>query len=107
MASQDRAEGCLFVTLPVILRKYFSFVTDGQNLLSKRKVADMISTQSKLEVEFKTEPNGQNGSRTIEWVLGKPKGRKGSEAEKEVEKRNAFRCIIIKRTRTLKILKRR
>ena len=53
--------------------------------MSKRKVADMISTQSKLEVEFKTEPNGRNGSRTIEWVLAKRKGRKGSEAAKEVE----------------------
>jgi hypothetical protein len=36
-------------------------------------------------MEFKPEPNGRNGSGTIEWVLAKRKGRKGSEAAKEVE----------------------
>ena len=75
--------------------------------MSKMRVADMMNTQSKLDGEFKTEPNGRNRSRTIEWVLAKRKGRKGSEAAKEAEERNAFRCIIIKRTSTLKILKRR
>ena len=83
-------KGAVSVIFPVTLRKYFSFITDGENLLSKRKVADMINTQSKLEVEFKIEPNGRNRSRTIEWVLVKRMGRKGSEAAKEAEDGNAF-----------------
>ena len=70
-----------------IMMQYFSFVTKRDFLLSKSEVTDMVSMQSKLEVEFKTEPNGRNGSRTIEWVLEKQKGRKGEGNGKEEERK--------------------